>query len=154
MDSNRFSQLTITIRDAVLEDAPAITELIKELAETNGENSLVTISFVQTYLNHHNSHVLLAEVNGEVVGFLSYSIRPDLYHAGDTAMVEELIVHRPWRGQGVGSALIQFFLAQIKAFGCIEASVSTMDDNERAIRFYRAHGLEDEALLLEKHFLR
>jgi len=152
MDSSRFSQLTITIRDAVPEDYPAITALIQELAETNGENSLVTISFVQTYLNHHNSHILLSEVNDEVVGFLSYSIRPDLYHAGDTAMVEELIVHRPWRGRGVGSTLLKFFLAQIRALGCIEASVSTMYDNERAIRFYHAHGLENEALLLEKHF--
>ena len=35
--------------------------------------------------------------------------------------------------------------------GCAEVSVSTMAGNEGAIRFYRAHGMVDEAVLLERH---
>jgi ribosomal protein S18 acetylase RimI-like enzyme len=36
--------------------------------------------------------------------------------------------------------------------GCAEVSVSTLSDNEDAQRFYRSHGLVDEAVFLEKHF--
>jgi hypothetical protein len=36
---------------------------------------------------------------------LSYSIRPNLYHNGDTALIEELIIRDAWRRKGLGSAL-------------------------------------------------
>jgi ribosomal protein S18 acetylase RimI-like enzyme len=35
---------------------------------------------------------------------------------------------------------------------CVVASVAVMPDNEGALRFYREHGLADEAVFLEKHF--
>ncbi len=35
-----------------------------------------------------------------------------------------------------------------------EVSVTTMPDNQGAIRFYKRHGLVDEAVFLEKHFER
>jgi ribosomal protein S18 acetylase RimI-like enzyme len=35
---------------------------------------------------------------------------------------------------------------------CAEVSVSTMPSNSKAIEFYKAHGMTDEAVLLEKHF--
>ena len=36
--------------------------------------------------------------------------------------------------------------------GCAEISPSVMASNAEALRFYRRHGFEDEALLLEHHF--
>lgn len=35
---------------------------------------------------------------------------------------------------------------------CKEVCLAVMPDNERAIRFYKHHGLKEEALFLEKHF--
>jgi len=39
----------------------------------------------------------------------------------------------------------------MESLGCAEVSVSTMPDNVDALQFYKAHGLVDEAILLEKH---
>jgi ribosomal protein S18 acetylase RimI-like enzyme len=142
-----------TIREATLADAVAIASLIQDLAQSMGETSPITPAYVNTYLAFPGCRILLAEEDGQIAGLLSYSIRPNLYHNGDAALIEELIVMSAWRDQGVGSALLEALLARLEASGCVEVSVTTLPDNQGAIRFYRAHGLVDEAVYLEKHLL-
>jgi ribosomal protein S18 acetylase RimI-like enzyme len=139
------------VRDAVLADGEAVVELIRELAEGEGESSPLDRGFVARYLESPISRILLAEEQGQVVGLLSYSIRPDLYHAGHTALIEELVVAAGRRGQGIGSALMAELLERAARQGWAEVSVSTMPDNAGAQRFYRRHGLGEEAVFLEKH---
>jgi ribosomal protein S18 acetylase RimI-like enzyme len=141
-----------TIRAATPADAPAIVRLIGEHATSSGEQTPLTESYVATYLANSTSKILLAEVQSHVVGLLSYSIRPDLFHAGLSCMLEELIVEEAARGQGVGGALVTELFSRLVPLGCAEVSVTVMPDNHRAIKFYRTHGLIDEALYLEKHF--
>lgn len=143
--------MSIGIRQAQAGDEPAIVALIKELAETGGESSPITPAYIETYLAS-GSRVLLAEENGQAAGLISYSIRPNLYHAGDSCLIEELVVRAGHRGRGIGGALLSRLLEQLAAAGCAEVSVSTETDNEGARRFYKSHGLVDEAVFLEKHF--
>jgi ribosomal protein S18 acetylase RimI-like enzyme len=141
----------VQIREAGPGDEAAITALIQELAGTYGETSPLTEAYAQDYLATPGCHVLLAERSGRIAGLLSYSLRPNLYHAGPTALIEELVVAAEGRGVGVGGALLEHLLAHLAAGDCAEVSVSTLPDNEGAQRFYRAHGLVDEAVLLERH---
>jgi ribosomal protein S18 acetylase RimI-like enzyme len=140
------------LRDATLAEATAISELIRDLADSMDESSPITPSYVEIYLAYPGCHILLAEEQGQITGMLSYSIRPNLYHNGETALIEELIVKHTWRDQGVGGRLLDEVLYRLEASGCAEVSVTTLADNLGAIRFYRAHGLVDEAIYLEKHF--
>jgi ribosomal protein S18 acetylase RimI-like enzyme len=141
----------IEIRPAKLGDASAIVSLIQELAATSGDVSPITISYVEEYLDSLGSYVLLATDSSGISGLLSYSLRPDLYHAGLCCMVEELVVASGNRGQGNGGALLETVLAQAQAEGWAEVSVGVMPDNVRAQAFYRRHGLVEEAILLERH---
>jgi ribosomal protein S18 acetylase RimI-like enzyme len=141
----------VNLRDATLADATEITDLIHDLAESMNESSPITAEYVKTYMAFPGCNILLAVEHGKIAGLLSYSIRPNLYHNGDTALIEELIVKSAWRGQGVGGALLDALIARMKETGCVEVSVTTLPDNPGAIRFYRAHGLVDEAIYLEKH---
>jgi ribosomal protein S18 acetylase RimI-like enzyme len=142
----------IRIREAGPGDEPAIVRLIREFAEDGSDTSLLTEEFVGEYLASPGSFILLAEAEGQAIGLLSYSIQPDLYHAGPAAYIAELYVHGPDRGHGVGGALMTDLFRRLARLGCVVASVAVMPDNEGALRFYRAHGLVDEAILLEKHF--
>jgi ribosomal protein S18 acetylase RimI-like enzyme len=144
--------MDITIRDAQPKDSAAVVHLIAELAATAEERSPVTEAYVRRYLSSSRSRALLAELEGDVVGLLRSSIRPDLYHAADACLIEELVVQETARGQGVGSALLTELLSRLGSSGCAEVSVAAMPDNIRAIRFYRAHGLVEEAVFLETHF--
>jgi ribosomal protein S18 acetylase RimI-like enzyme len=145
-------QLKIHVRDAQPGDAPHAVRLIAELARTCGEDSPITERYVNQYLSCSGNGILLAEVEGQVVGLLSYSVRPNLYHAASVGLIEELIVGEDVRGGGVGSALLSEILRLLESMGCAEVSVSTLPDNKDAQRFYRSHGLVDEAVSLEKHF--
>jgi ribosomal protein S18 acetylase RimI-like enzyme len=143
----------IHIRDAGPRDAADIVRLVRALAAEGGESCALTEALAARYLAAPGCHVLLAEADGDaVVGLLSCSIRLDLYHAAPTCLVEELVVQDGWRGQGVGSQLLEAAIALAQGDGCAEISVSTMPDNLRAQAFYRRHGLVDEAVLLERHF--
>jgi ribosomal protein S18 acetylase RimI-like enzyme len=138
-------------RDATPDDAPAVVALVHELAAAEGDTSPLSPAYVGQYLSHPGSGLLLAEEDGQAIGLLGYSVRPDLYHAGPGGLIELLIVHGPYRGRGVGHALLSAFLHRAQSLGCIEVSVTTGMENHAAQRLYRAHGLVDEALLLEKH---
>jgi ribosomal protein S18 acetylase RimI-like enzyme len=144
--------MSIEVRDANISDAAVIVELIQELAGSIEERSPITEAYVATYLAFPGSAVLLAEQDGVPAGLLSYSLRPNLYHAGGSCLIEEFVVRSGARGQGVGGALLSELLRRLPAQGCAEVSVTTMPDNAGAIRFYKNHGLVDEAVFLEKHF--
>lgn len=142
--------MIIHIRNAQSKDSGIIVRLISELAVASGETSPISTRYVEHYLASPSSRILLAETNGDVIGLLSYSVRPDLYHAGDCCLIEELVVRDGRRGQGAGSALIKELLVRMK--DCVEVGLGVMPDNVSAIRFYQKHGFGDEALLLERHF--
>jgi ribosomal protein S18 acetylase RimI-like enzyme len=144
--------VSISIREAKPGDEIFIVQLMQELAETSGDSSPITHAYITDYLASPISQVLLAEENGRVIGLLSYSVRPDLYHAANSCLIEELVVLKSERGRGVGSALMSELLQRLACLGCAEVSVAAMADNEGAIRFYKSHGFVDEAIFLEKHF--
>jgi len=143
--------MSISIRQAQPADATTIAELIRELAEGEEEETPVTVAYVIGYLTVPGNGVLLAERGGNTLGLISYSIRPNLYHAADSCLIEELIVHREARGTGVGRALVDDLTRRAMVLECAEISVSTLPDNDAAIQFYRILGFTDEALFLEKH---
>ena len=112
----------------------------------------ITEEYARRFLKSEGAGILLAEETGKMIGLLSFTLRPNLFHAADSGLIEDLIVRASARGRGVGKALMDALLDRLQANGCAEVSVSTMADNIQAQRFYRSHGLVDEALFLERHF--
>jgi ribosomal protein S18 acetylase RimI-like enzyme len=144
--------MTITIRSASHDDAASIVSLISELAENEGEECELDAVYALKYLDFPGNDVLLAVEGEQVLGLLSCSTRPNLFHAGDGALIEELVVTADARGRGIGGLLVEALVEHLAQQGCEEVSVSTMPGNHGAIAFYKKHGFEDEALYLERHF--
>jgi ribosomal protein S18 acetylase RimI-like enzyme len=144
--------MEIIIRPATADDAPAIVELVVELAQSGGEVSPLTAGYVSTFLDSPINHLLLAETESQAVGLLSYFIRPDLFHGEQTCQIQELVVRSGFRDRGIGGLLIDAAMQCAAGLGCAEISVTTDKDNQGAQRFYRNHGFDYEAVYLEKHF--
>lgn len=144
--------MDIHVRGAVAQDADRITSLMHAWAKENGEQIELTADYVRRYLGS-TSGILLAESGQQTVGLLSYSFRPDLWHAAPCCYIEELYVTAESRGGGAGTALLAELLALAKQKGTVEISITVMPDNVSAQRLYRRMGLVEEALSLEKHFL-
>jgi ribosomal-protein-alanine N-acetyltransferase len=137
-----------SIRSAGPADAAAILRLIRQM----GPGSELTEEYVCHYLSGHDRAILLACLGDRAVGLLSYSVRADLYHAGNSVLIEELVVDEGFRGRGIGGTLLAALLERLEGLGVKELSLAVMPDNEAAIRLYKSHGLVEEALFLERHF--
>ena len=140
------------IRDATYADSAAIVWLIRGLAETPVQESPLTETYVRGYLDAPNSRVLLAVREEHVIGLLSYSMRPNLYHAAPCCFIEELVVDASERGKGIGTELMRALLARTEKEKCAEVSLTVMPENTSAQRFYRRLGITEEVLCLERHF--
>lgn len=144
--------MTVTIREAGLDDAAALVRLVAEMATEEGSSSPIDERYARRFLTTPENGALLALDAGEAVGLLSYSITPGLYHAADSGLIQLLVVTHGRRGEGIGSRLVEAALHVFEEAGCAEASVSTGADNAPAQRVYREAGLTESSLLLEKHF--
>ncbi len=142
----------IGIIRATAADADTIVRMIHELAECSGGKSEVDDDYVGRYLGFPGRTILLAEVAGERAGLLAFSLDPNLYHAADGCLIEDLFVRPAWRGRGVGRALVAHVMAEAARQGWAEVSVSTDRDNRAALSLYRSLDLVEEYVLLEKHF--
>ena len=151
MDGDTFlmnNTSNLYIRPAESSDAAHIVRLIHQM----GPDSELTEDYVLHYLSGTERSILVACLDEEVAGLLSYSVRADLYHAGTCVLIEELVVDMGVRGQGIGGALMEALLKKAEGLECRELSLAVMPDNEAAIHLYKTHGLVEEALYLERHF--
>jgi GNAT superfamily N-acetyltransferase len=85
--------------------------------------------------------VLVADVDGAVVGHLLGSFQGEsAMWVAPRAYLISMYVQPGWRGQDLGSRLVEQFTAWAKAKGAVQARVTAYTENEGAARFYRRHG--------------
>ena len=139
------------IRPAIHTDAAPAVGLMAQLAEYgDGRIDAGVEDRFRAMLELPQYAIFVAEDDrGQVVGLLSASQRWTLWHAGPCAIIEELIVDKGARRQGIGRALIQAALDWARSQRCSEVEVSTDQNNVNAQAFYRQLGFGSTALLLE-----
>jgi len=96
--------------------------------------------------------VVVAEVSGEVIGFVLARLRRDLslQTPHTLATIYDLYVRPDWRQKGMGTALLKAALERLKARGATHVLVTAQVTNEAAIRLYRKLGFKDFRLTLVK----
>ena len=140
-----------TIRPAAAADAAAMAGLIREMADEWEEPSPVTDDWVVQFLGDDACGAVVAELDGAVVGVVTWTLARGLFHARRSAIIAEAAVTRAYRDQGIGRALLEEALARIKRQDVAEISIGTGFENERAKHLYRSLGFTEETLLLEQH---
>ena len=88
--------------------------------------------------------LLAREKGGEPVGILTLSVPFAIYAGGEYGVIDEMYVRPTWRGQGVGTALVDRAAAIARERGWRRLDVTTpVDDHlSGAARFYRRCGFE------------
>jgi L-amino acid N-acyltransferase YncA len=84
--------------------------------------------------------ILMAEDDGELLGFSACGESRDEDAAPGVGEVRSFFVAAGLWGRGVGRALMSAVLDSLRERGCTEATVWSFAANERANRFYEAHG--------------
>ncbi len=134
------------IREATKDDVEIIYDLIMAIARHHNQEEHVLTS-QQELLNAGFSEplkfgVLLAEVDKEIAGYISYTWNYSIWLGGNFMNIDDVFVWERYRGQKVGEALM------IKAKEvCKNKDVQKMkweveSENQKAIKFYKHLGAD------------
>jgi ribosomal protein S18 acetylase RimI-like enzyme len=87
--------------------------------------------------------LVVAELDGEVVGTLQLTFIPSLTMVGgERAQIEAVRVDGRHRGQGLGSAMLRWAIEQARARGCRLVQLTTDKRRPDALRLYRSLGFQ------------
>jgi len=128
---------------------PLLSELMAAMDDTEGFDIEQAVSNCQNLMKDKSHHSLVARDEIAVLGFINFTIRRTVLHPAPSALIDELVVSRKSRGQGIGRLLIDKVVEKCKELGCCELEVSTEKTNRTARGFYRNCGFAEEAVLLE-----
>jgi GNAT superfamily N-acetyltransferase len=144
------STAEFTIRPVRPEDCEAIANLVLELAvyEKLEQFARATAADFRSYLfgSRPCAEVLLAEVNGEPVGFALAFTTFSTFRGKPGLYLEDIFVRAQHRGRGIGKALMATLARLARERGYARLEWAVLNWNAPAIGFYRslgAHPLDD-----------
>jgi len=150
----------MTIRTATGEDLAAIRALFWQL-DTHAIESQPwhycrgerADEYLLGLIEDENADFLLAERNGEIVGFSQLSFKwtrdiPVLVPC-KFAYIQDFVVREDLRGQGIGAALMEASKDWARARGAGYLRLGVLAGNLGAQRFYARHGLAPQAITME-----
>ncbi len=134
----------LTLRPATASDAALIVAFIRELAtyEREPDAAIATEASIlrDGFGDRPRFHVLVAEWEGEAVGFALYFFSYSTWRGRPTLYLEDLFVRPAVRGRGIGIALMRRLAAEALANDCERFDWQVLDWNEPSIRFYESLG--------------
>lgn len=131
--------MEIRIRKAKEEDLPAVFGLVKELAEFENGLHKVSNSLEQMREEKDFFQCYVAEKGSEIVGMALYFF---VYYTwvGKSLYLEDLYVKDAYRGQNIGTRLMEKMLEVAREQNCKRFRLQVLHWNEPAIGFYEKNG--------------
>lgn len=133
------TRLDVVVREATPDDADTVLTLISGLAAHQAQSDAVTVTAEQWagFLGQADITVLLAEIDGRAVGYVSAVRRLHLWAGADIVALDDLYVRPGHRDAGVGELLMTELA---RRSGDLTITWGVQPDNDAAIRFYRRLG--------------
>ncbi|GIK40922.1 MAG: N-acetyltransferase [Chloroflexota bacterium] len=145
--------MTLAVRPAQLADIPAITAIYNEAIlttvatfDTEPKSEADRAAWLAAHGPRHP--ILVAEVNGQVVGWASLSKWSDRLAYADTAEIS-LYVQSSQRGQGIGKRLVEALVAEGEKAGLHTLIARIAAGNEVSVRLHQAAGFAPIGVMRE-----
>src|SRR5438094_2418292 len=137
-------QAMLKIRKASVEDVPLILSFIRELAEFEREPNAVRASeddlVRDGFLANPKFRVLIAEWDGSLAGMAFFFQNYSTWQGRHGLFLEDLSVRPPFRGKGIGKALMVHLARTAIAENCYGMRWEVLDWNRSAEEVYRGLG--------------
>ena len=146
--------MTVTIRPATAADVRAMGRLGAVLVQTHHDFDAARFiaatpqtehgyaSYLGSQLAKRDIIILVAEDDGDVLGYTFAGIEGYDYMElrGPAGVLYDIVVDQAHRGRGIGQALLDATLAELKTRGAPRVVLSTAERNESAQRLFARAG--------------
>lgn len=134
-------------RQARAGDAAALAALIGQLGYEAGASD---VAERLAAMHAEGRVVLVAELDGAVVGCLSTSVMRVLHRPAPVGRISMMVVHERLRGRGIGAQLVRAAEDALAAQGCYMVEVTSHMRRIEAHRFYERLDYEKTSVRLAK----
>ena len=131
--------MDLTIRDARVADADEIARLLDQLGYPSAVGA---VAARLERLAIVGDRVVVAELEGHVVGLAHLHVTPALERDRPAAKIGALVVDETHRGRGVGRALVEAVEQEARTRGCELLFLTTAASRDEAHVFYERLGFE------------
>lgn len=136
----------VVVREAVAADVGDLLELLAELHPRYPGDPSRSAAILSEILGSPGRSLLVANVDGVVVGTADLIVVANLSHGGAPwAIVENMVVRPDARGGGVGRALLEEILRRARAADCYMVQLLSLEHRLDAHAFYRRLAFEPVA---------
>lgn len=154
----------VEVRPARHEDLRAVSRLAVRLVEQHrsydpkrfvlpGPVEEGYFGFLTTEINQPEAVVLVAILDGEIVGYLYGRMEPMSFVElrGEAGWVHDIFVLERGRGMGAGGALLDSGVEALKQRGARSIMLSVSPQNDAGRRLFRGRGFENTMLEMTRH---
>ena len=131
----------VTIRAAGQRDTGAIAPLLGQLGYPTSADELG--ERLERLTDRPDGEVLVAELDGEVVGVAAYVLIDVLDRPDPQCRITALVVDERSRRRGVAYALLHTIEETARDFACFRLEVTTRPGRAAALAFYLASGFDE-----------
>jgi GNAT superfamily N-acetyltransferase len=136
----------VMFRDARRDEVPRIVALLADDVLGAGREAEVDDAYWAAFDDiaaDPRNRLIVAEADGQLAGTLQLTFVPGLSRHGTLrAQIEGVRVAAPWRGQGLGRAMIEWAVDAARRNGCGLVQLTSDKRRADAIRFYESMGFE------------
>jgi GNAT superfamily N-acetyltransferase len=131
--------MRVDIRDAADHDAEALSALIEQLMHKPSSPDQIR-SRLHRLAGTGVDRVVVAVVDGRVVGVASVTYAWLLHTEAPTARLMSIVVDEACRGRGIGRRLVEAGVEQARAWGCDRIELTSRLERDAAHSFYESVG--------------
>ncbi|MDK9694453.1 MAG: GNAT family N-acetyltransferase [Sulfurimonas sp.] len=141
----------ITYRVACAQDVKELCRLLNELftqeVEFTPDEASQERALAKIISDESIGEIFVASRDGEIVATVNILYTLSTALGAKAAILEDMIVDERYRGQDIGSSLMDFALKCIKAKGCMRVTLLSDDDNFKAHKFYEKQGFVKSTMI-------
>jgi GNAT superfamily N-acetyltransferase len=139
------------IEQATLEDLPQLTDLLGELFTLESDftpDRAKQMRGLRLILEQPSrGRIFVIRQNGMILGMINLLFTISTAEGGFVILLEDVIIHRDFRHQGLGAKLLAHCIDYAKKKDFLRITLLTDRVNEEGKRFFKAHGFFESHMI-------
>lgn len=153
----------VTVRRAEDRDLDRVNDLLHQVLHIHAEirpdifidgTAKYTDEELIRMFHDDEAPIFVAEKDGTVAGYAFTILRKRLHSTNmqdiSTLFIDDLCVDEAYRYQGIGETLLSYVEDYARGIGCYNVTLNVWEGNDRAVGFYRHHGMKVQETVMEK----